>query len=109
MGSAGPTEKAVRVELVRPRPSARRQGEASVGTQGLLGAAPRAGGVVGAVAETYYAFVDSIGDLFPDQRRDFILAGYDPLAVVDATASPYGPGPGGGGTYLSVALQSGIQ
>ncbi len=73
------------------------------------------------MAETSYAFVDSIGDMFPDQVRDFILAGYDPLAVVAATAAPYGPGPGGGGTdpagpgpggggtYLSVMLESGLQ
>jgi hypothetical protein len=73
------------------------------------------------VVDTFYALVDSIGDLLPDQMRDFILEGYDPRAVVDATAAPYGPGPGGGGTdpygpgpggggtYLNVALLSGLR
>ena len=83
--------------------------------------------------ETTYVGIDSIGDLFPDQMRDFILEGYDPRAVIDATAAPYppgpggggtdpyapgpggggtdpyAPGPGGGGTYLSVALVSGVR
>lgn len=73
------------------------------------------------MVEPSYVSVDSIGDLFPDQFRDFILQGHDPRAVVDATATPYPPGPGGGGTdpyppgpggggtCLHVTLVSGMQ
>ena len=71
--------------------------------------------------QTSYVTVDSMGDLFPGEMRDFILEGQDPRAVVDATATPYAPGPGGGGTepyapgpggggtLLEVGLVSGLR